>query len=217
MLGATAITAFMEWRFLQKAHTGSGKVIELRERESSKGGTLYYPVTSFTTKSGQTITITSTLGTSPPAYEVGEQVAVYYLPENPSQAEVKGFFSQWFAPFLTSIFTIIFGGVGMGFLLAARLKKRKQAWLQQHGKAIEAKVTFIQKDRVIRINGRRPYRIYCQWQNPQTNQIQIFKSEPILYDLRHTLTPETFTVLIDEQNPRRYYVDISALSNVVRL
>ena len=53
-------------------------------------GCTYAPVVRFQTKNGQSVSYESTYSSSPPAYDVGESVQVFYSPENPEKAAIKG-------------------------------------------------------------------------------------------------------------------------------
>lgn len=84
----------------------------------------YYPVILFTTEGGTAIQYQSNVGSSPPAYQVGEIVEVLYKPGNPQNASINSFFQLWGA-------TAILGGIGLlfaiiGFILTiSALTKRK--------------------------------------------------------------------------------------------
>lgn len=66
-----------------------GEVLSLTSRCDDEGCT-YAPVVRFELQNGRTITFESIYSSSPPAYEVGEQVTVLYPPEAPEKAEIKG-------------------------------------------------------------------------------------------------------------------------------
>src|SRR5687768_6517911 len=86
---------YNEQQFLNKAISAPGIVTQMGESRSSKGSPTYYPIVEFTDQAGQKTIFSSSYSSSPPAYEVGETVEVLYEPGKPSQAEIKGFFSQW--------------------------------------------------------------------------------------------------------------------------
>jgi hypothetical protein len=47
-------------------------------------------VVRFKTQDGQSVSYESTFSSSPPAYDKGEIVQVFYSPENPEKAVIKG-------------------------------------------------------------------------------------------------------------------------------
>jgi hypothetical protein len=76
--------------FKKTALQAQGAVIELKE-ESGAGahsGTAYYPVIRFADQAGQDHTFYSSMGSYPPAYEVGERVSILYNPANPKEAKI---------------------------------------------------------------------------------------------------------------------------------
>ena len=53
-------------------------------------GCTYHSVVSYQTREGTPITYMSTFSSSPPAHEIGETVTVFYSPEDPEDALIKG-------------------------------------------------------------------------------------------------------------------------------
>ena len=73
----------------KRGEQAPGEVIGLDEN-CSDDGCAYAPLVSFKTNDGITVTFESSYSSSPPAYEVGEQVTVFYLPDAPEKAVIKG-------------------------------------------------------------------------------------------------------------------------------
>lgn len=67
-------------------------------------GCTYAPVVRFQNQDGRSVSYESSYSSSPPAYDVGESVQVFYSPENPEKAVIKGE-----GRVLRLIFTIIGG------------------------------------------------------------------------------------------------------------
>jgi len=82
-----------------------GMVVDLQENYDSDGST-YAPVVQFKTNSGQSIEFVSSYSSSPPAFDVGENVTVVYPPDSPSDAIIKGD-----GQILHIIFMLVGGGV----------------------------------------------------------------------------------------------------------
>lgn len=66
------------------------------------------PTITFTTRSGQEITFTSSVSSS--SYSEGDSITVDYHPEHPADARIGDFISLW-------LFPLIFGGLGSIFLI----------------------------------------------------------------------------------------------------
>jgi hypothetical protein len=96
----------------------SGTVIGLQENCDSDGCT-YAPEVQFTITNGQTVHFVSSYSSSPPAYDVGENVTVVYPPDNPTDAIIKGD-----GQFLHIIFMLIGGVIAFigSFIIASTLR-----------------------------------------------------------------------------------------------
>jgi hypothetical protein len=94
--------------FVNNAMEGKGHVTAL-VRSSSKNGSVFKPAVEFQTADGRRIEFTSSMGTSPPSYDVGESVTVYYDPENPHSAMLSGWLSLWFVSLIFAALAAVFG------------------------------------------------------------------------------------------------------------
>ena len=94
--------------FRQDAIQVAGEVISLSER-CDDDGCAYYPTARFTTSEGETVYYHSNYGSSPPEYDVGEGVTIFYKSENSEKAIIAG---------EGGILRIIFMGVGGVIILA---------------------------------------------------------------------------------------------------
>jgi len=196
--------------FLEKAETAQGTVIEMIPKRS-KDSTTYSPVVSFTTKSGQQITYTSSTSSNPPSYDVGENVQIFYDPANPNDAEINGFFSLWLGVIILGFIGIVFFLIGSLGVLFRYLKNKKAQNLRETGKPISAKFTQVQLNTNQTLNGRNPFQILSQWQDPKTDELYVFKSESIWFDPTEFVKTDTVRVFIDPENPKDYVMDISFL------
>jgi hypothetical protein len=69
----------------------------------------YCPQVRYTTKAGQTLTYDSNFCSSPPAYDVGQKVELYYDPKKPEDVQMKGFWVQYLT-------IVILGCIGLPIL-----------------------------------------------------------------------------------------------------
>ncbi len=210
MLVGAAYSYIHTKNFLKDAITTNGQVIDLVYSRSSDSD-VYKPRVSFTTNTGENITFTSSSGSNPPSYSKGETVEVFYKPENPNKAKINGYFSLWGATSILGGLGFVFFAIGGSMLLAGVLNKRKISYLKNFGVPILAEIQSVGINRSVRVNGRSPFRIIAQWQNPATSEIHIFNSENIWFDPSDHIDREEVSVLIQKGNPKKYYVDISFL------
>jgi len=100
--GIGAGLTYRQFMIRQDAFEVPGEVIRLNESCDDEGCT-YSPVVRFTTQDGRQVTYNSTFSSSPPAYDIGEQVTMFYQPDDPQRATIKG---------EGGVFRFIFAGVG---------------------------------------------------------------------------------------------------------
>jgi hypothetical protein len=84
-----------------------GAVQTLEMSSPTTHGSAYYPVVLFTAESGQGIRFRDRSGSNPPAYRVGDRVAVRYLASDPHGAIIDRGVWNWMAP----VFAMVMGAV----------------------------------------------------------------------------------------------------------
>lgn len=89
----------------------TGRVSEVILSPRSDGN-VYCPAVRYTTRSGQTFTHYSNICSWPAAYEVGQEVRMFYDASDPERAQMDDFFGTWFLPLLFGFLGLVFGGVG---------------------------------------------------------------------------------------------------------
>jgi len=196
--------------FVDQATRAQGTVVDLVESRSDKS-TTYRPVVRFVTEAGQQIEFTSSSGTNPPSYSVNESVTVLYLPAEPQDASLTGFFDLWGGVMITGGLGGVFFLIGAGFFLYDSLRRRKEQFLIQHGIPIDTEFQGVELNKSIRVGGRHPFRVVTQWLNPQTSELHVFTSNNLWFDPTRFIQARRITVFIHQDNPGRYYVDLSFL------
>lgn len=199
--------------FLEDATRTEGSVVELIESRSSDS-TTYRPVVDFTTSAGDTIRFASSSGSNPPSYSVGEKVAVFYLADAPQQAHVDGYFSLWGAATIVGGLGSVFFLIGAGLMLVPMLKRRRDDYLKRHGTPIETEFQRVELNEALSVNGRHPFRIVTQWQNPVTSQMHVFESGNLWHDPTEYVESDRIRVFIEKSNPKKYVVDLSFLPDL---
>lgn len=209
------------YEFTRNAVKASGTVVELQLVESKRSRNrnnsyVYYPVVTFTTAEGQTVTFRSRAGTNPPAYDKGETVEVLYLSDNPQNAQIKHWVSQWLLPTIIlalGLINVLFGAIGLWVI---HRNKKRLLNVKEQGEVVLAKFDQVERNTSLKVNGRSPYRIACQWFDPmEPSKVYLFRSENIWFNPEPYITKEQMTVYIDRKNPKKYhYVDISFLPEI---
>jgi len=119
LLGGAAFLALDTRSDIARADKADGSVIDLIGERDSDGDTIYYPRVRYVTLSGTPVEFTGSVGSSPPAFAVGEPVSVLYDPAEPEQARIDSFFQLWFAALILGVIGLVFAAIGGGGTLVA--------------------------------------------------------------------------------------------------
>jgi hypothetical protein len=109
----SAISYFRVTKFLRVCTETRGEVVRL-ERTRSSGefaSYAYAPVFQFQTGSGESVTVTSKIGSSPAGFRVGESVLVRYDPTNPRDAKIHTFLQTWGSSAIPAAIGVLFLGI----------------------------------------------------------------------------------------------------------
>lgn len=109
--------------FIARAAQAEGRVVRL-EYDSGSGSDsdAYYPVVSFSVPGRGGWEFRDRIGTNPPMYRQGEEVPVFYDPENPQKAMIdRGIFNLAFP----GIFALVGAGLFIGALVVSSRTRRR--------------------------------------------------------------------------------------------
>jgi len=118
LLGGAAFLVIDTRGDIARADRADGTVVALIGEQGSDGGTVYYPRVRYVTRSGNPMEFTGSVGSSPPAFDVGEIVGVLYDPAAPEAARIDSFFQLWLAPLILGGIGLMLAAVGGGAALA---------------------------------------------------------------------------------------------------
>jgi hypothetical protein len=119
-------------KFIASASRARGEVIELLRVESSRRNSsdTWRPLVRFKAPSGEIVEFAPSSSSSPPAYDKGEVVGVFFDPADPKDARLDGFFDLWGGATIVGGLGAVFlaFAIGMHFLLSdeASAKRRRQ-------------------------------------------------------------------------------------------
>lgn len=201
--------------FLAEAVKAEGTVVELVQSRSSDS-TTYKPVVHFINQNGQEIEFMSTAGSNPPSYSKGQKVEVLYLTTEPQNAKINDFFSIWGGAVILGGLGGVFFLIGSGIILAGSLTSRKSEYLRKNGMPVETEYQSVEENTAFSVNGRHPFRVLTQWQNPSTSELHIFKSNNLWFDPSSYIESKKITVFIERNNPKKYFVDLSFLPKLAK-
>ncbi len=173
------------------------------------------PTVSFTSLDGTLGEYHSGTCSTPPSFDIGERVTVYYDPQNLERARIDSFEQNWIGSLILGGIGAVFLALGLLFVLPPLFAKRRAAELLVTGTPVQAEVVDVELNGGLTINGRNPYRIVAQWLNPQTNKLHVFRSENLWFDPGPYISESLVTVMIDPANPKRYSMDTRFLPELV--
>lgn len=213
LLAGCGYVAIEAARFSARAERAEGIVIALeRAGQADSARSTARPVVRYVTREGTAATVTGRIGSAPPAFAVGEAVGVLYDPADPGRARLATFLEVWFVALVLGGLGTVFAAIGGVARAIAGHRRRIDAWLQRHGHPVRAQIADVYLDRVLRVNGRRPYRISARWHDPRTGRVHLLVSAPIWIDPQPYLAGRTeLSALVDPARPARHRLDLSFL------
>lgn len=146
----------------------------------------------------------------------GEEISIYYRPEQPNRILAKSSFS-FFIIFFPSI-GLVFAAIGFAFIFIKIKKIKNRRYLMENGELVYAEIAGVNYNRSYRVNGRSPYVITCKWVDSSTGLFYFFTSENIWFDPEPIINErdiKTLPVYIDRDNPNKYAVSSEELENMV--
>ncbi|NOZ20551.1 MAG: DUF3592 domain-containing protein [Planctomycetes bacterium] len=205
-------------KFMETSVTTTGTVTDFELRRSSSSSSsssgVYYPLVEFKTDKGETVEFVSSCGSRPAAYDKGESVTVRYDPGStkyPYRARIDTFASNWLGVIIPGALGAAFAVAAVIMLTASILSGRTERWLLDFGQPTMTEFQRVEVNTSVRMNGRSPYRIISQWENPATGEVHVFYSKNIWFNPEQYITGSEVRVLIDPNNPKTYLMDTSFL------
>lgn len=192
-----------------------GTVVRLQRKYSrdseGRGRYMYHPIVQFGTEAGEDIEFRGSASSSSPSYRRGERVSVLYHPRAPQDARIDSFGGLWAGPLITLIVGFVFTGIAGGFWIVRARRAKLEEWMRMNGRPVEADYTGVVRDTSFKVNGRSPWRITAQWQDPTGRKVHVFESKRLWFDPEPFVESDRITVLIDPRNPKRHVFDLSFL------
>ncbi len=121
LLLVAGILSFSAVSTMNKEKSAIGLVVDMvkqqgylteQDRTNNVARDYYSPVVKFTSTDGRQHSVQMAERSSPPAYEVGEEVTVRYDPQHPLNAHIESSRGEmWIAPGITGVLGLIFLGV----------------------------------------------------------------------------------------------------------
>ncbi len=169
----------------------------------------------FMTNRQQAVQFNGSLCEQPPGFQTGEWVPVLYDPSRPAAARINTFLHNWLATLLLGIvgavFTLVGAVVASLITLGAHRAAKRADRLKRSGRSILARVMSVERNMSANFNGRSPWQIVAQWQNPTTGKLHFFHSHDLWYDPSPYLIKREVRVWINPEKPDEHALDTSFL------
>jgi hypothetical protein len=214
MLWGTWALAQSTIRFKAEAERVEGTVVDFETRRETSDGktkTMYAPIVEYTTLDGQTLSFTSASSSSSPSYDRGDKVGVLYSRVTPERARVDSFMDNWFGPMILGLFAVLFTLGGVGLFFGGIRNKKVRKWLEAHGLKVQTRFHGVEQNTSLKVNGKSPWRVCTQWQDPKTQKVYLLYSDNLWYDPTEFCRVDTIDALINADNPKQYFLDTSFL------
>lgn len=135
---------------------------------------------------------------------VGEPVTVYYVEGAPDEFRTE---YHDVAFWILRLIGIIFGGIGLVMLLVSLRMAESRRSVLEKGNRVTARITGVEENRTITVNGRHPVRLVCEYTDPNTGETRVFRGRNIYRNPTFDLTREEVDVYLHPTRPGRYVVD----------
>ena len=213
-----AFTMFNDTRsFVARSVPTDGTIVDfvevITQDDEGRDVSTYAPRFEFIDGNGEVQRVTSPQSSSFNSEEIGDTIPILYDPENPTDANIDSFGNLWLGSVLLSVFGLIFFivGAGMFYLVSRRQGMIKE--LQARGVRIIATVTSVRES--INLSNDHHHSdgwvVNAEWVQPTTGETFEFQSDYLRTDPSFLLADKTIPVLIDDDNPKRYVVEIDHL------
>lgn len=140
-----------------------------------------------------------------PRPAIGRRIRLWYNPGQPQEVVAQGGMPS--AMFAGILAVLVFGGTGFAGLRYAWRKRQLRHWLYQHGQRVKA--DFQHAYWTGWAHGRARYKVVARWEDPSSGGIYTFSRFLFGQSLLRQIEEQRFiTVLLDPDDPQRYYVEL---------
>lgn len=145
------------------------------------------------------------------SFHVGDEIEIYYDKEDVNKIGSKSLDLLYLIlPGIGSVFLLI-GVIGLGVLSH---KKNKEKDLRENGELVYATYLETIINRNVMVNGRNPYNVIVQWNNPEDGKKYLLKSKNIYFNPERLIEERNirmFPVYINPNKKKQYFVDVDIL------
>lgn len=152
-------------------------------------------------------TYKSELGYYNSGMSIGDEIEVYYDPENPNKVRGKDSPLGFIFAGIGGVFAVM--GICIGVIPAVKHGKKKK--LIETGTQTTGIITGVTPDRSVRINGRHPYKAECEVIDEFTGERYLYSSDGVMGDISY-LIGQSVAVYYDPNDRSKYYIDLDSVN-----
>ena len=144
-------------------------------------------------------------------FSEGKEIEIFYDKDNPNKI---GSNSSNIMMLMFPLFGLIFMIIGIAGIYVRSRRKKLINYLKENGELIHATYTETVRNYSYSVNGRNPYNIICEWENPEDGKMYSFKSDNIWKNPTNVIEKKeikTIPVYIDLNDMKKNYVDVSEI------
>jgi len=208
MIALSICVYFDNRTFMEGAEKTEATITQIATRRDSDGDVHHTVYVEFEVD-GETYD--GALGYYASSMRRGQSVTVYYDPDDPWSFRSQG--SSFISIFLLAMGLILFL-VGGGLIFRILRKKKRARVLLETGRRVDATIDCVRLNLNYRVNRRHPYVLDLTYVDPATGKVFTFVSDNIWFNVEAVLQNNpitTLSVYIDDQDSRKYYVDLDPL------
>lgn len=142
---------------------------------------------------------------------IGQTISIYVDPANPGDAK-----SGSYTPIMVLVpaaVLFLFLAKNLNKMIGGGSSAKTIKGLKESGQKIEALIENTEENQNIKINGKRPFRIHCRYDDPMTGNSYKFVSDNIYgFEISAFQKGDTICVYVDPSDYSKYYVEVSVSS-----
>jgi hypothetical protein len=182
-------------------------------KRSADGTTYAYPEIEFKTADGRSVRTTLDWGSSPSAYEPGDELQILYDPLAPDHVQANSFVSRWLINIILLAAGTLFAGAGLIPSMLAVKEIRRIRRLRRSGKRIATIYHSTEPAPPGSSESETRFYIVTEWRNPESAHLVYFRSNALSPDpTDEVLMHQIITAVVDPNAIGNYALDLSFLT-----
>lgn len=191
--------------FIRTAQTITARISAVAKEADG----LFTPQITFSTGSGEIITVNSPRRGNPSPFEQGEEVLLYYNTDYEPSVVIRSFYNLYGHTLRSIFFGLLFTGAGSIPFFSFYLNHKQLRALRKKNVYLQGKVSYLEKKKLW--FGYAYFWVEIKYRNGSNR----YRSPLLWRPARFVESGQELTVYIDQKHPKRYSIDIPHLRDMV--